>query len=179
MKNTLLVAFASTHGSTQEIAEAVAETLRGSNKQVEFLPMRSVQTLEGYDGVVLGAPLYMFHIHKDLFRFLSKHRKSIENGLPVAVFTSGPTGTGDEEEWQEVHKQVEKEMAGVNWFKPKVMETFGGKFEPTKLRFPYNLIPALRQLPATDLRDWKLIRNWAEQLGTKLLEEQMVPEEQA
>ncbi len=179
MKNKVLVTFSTIHGSTQEIAETVAETLRGSNKQVEFLPMRKVQTLEGYDGVVLGAPLYMFRIHKDLFRFLSKHRKSIENGLPVAIFTSGPSGAGDEEEWQEVRKQVEKEMIKVSWFKPKVMEIFGGKFDPTKLRFPYNLIPALRQIPTTDLRDWKIIRNWAEQLGKKLLEEQMVPEEQA
>ena len=32
-------------------------------------------------------------------------------------------------------------------------EVFGGKHDPAKLTFPYNLIPALKQMPATDIRE--------------------------
>ena len=37
----------------------------------------------------------------------------------------------------------------------------GGRFDPAHLRFPWNLIPALKNMPASDLRDWEAIRAWA------------------
>jgi menaquinone-dependent protoporphyrinogen oxidase len=45
----------------------------------------------------------------------------------------------------------------------------GGKFDPAKLRFPYNLIPALKKMPASDLRDWVAIRAWASSLAARFL----------
>ena len=36
------------------------------------------------------------------------------------------------------------------------------------LRFPMNLIPALKQMPASDIRDWTAIRAWASDLVTQL-----------
>jgi menaquinone-dependent protoporphyrinogen IX oxidase len=36
------------------------------------------------------------------------------------------------------------------------------------LRFPMNLIPALKQMPAGDIRDWTAIRAWASGLVTQL-----------
>jgi len=44
----------------------------------------------------------------------------------------------------------------------------GGKFDPTKLRFSYNLIPVLKKMPASDLRDWVAIRAWASSLAAQL-----------
>jgi hypothetical protein len=37
----------------------------------------------------------------------------------------------------------------------------------TKLGFPYNLIPALKQMPASDIRDWPAIRAWASGLAAQ------------
>jgi hypothetical protein len=45
---------------------------------------------------------------------------------------------------------------------------FGGKFDPTKLRFPMNLIPALKKMPASDIRNWDTIRARASDLAAKL-----------
>jgi menaquinone-dependent protoporphyrinogen oxidase len=50
------------------------------------------------------------------------------------------------------------------------MRKSGGKFVPKKLRFPLNLIPALKQMPANDLRDWVAIRAWADGLLPALLQ---------
>ena len=53
------------------------------------------------------------------------------------------------------------------WLRPSAVEVIGGKFDPTGLRFPWNLIPVLRRMPASDLRDWDAIRRWASALDVK------------
>lgn len=168
MEIKILVAYASTHGSTLEIAKAVGATLRDHGLAVDLQPARNVRSLEGYRAVVLGAPLYMFHLHKDARRFLSRHQKAFTAGLPVAIFAGGPTETGDEDEWQEVQKQLDQELAKFPWLRPVAVEVVGGRFDPTKVRFPWNLIPAVRQMPPSDLRDWTAIHTWASDLAAKL-----------
>lgn len=168
MAINVLVAYASTHGSTQEVAEAVAATLREHGLAVDLQPARNVCTLEGYSAVVLGAPLYMFHLHKDALRFLSQHQKALTGGLPVAIFAGGPFASGDEKEWQEVRKQLDQELAKFPWLRPVAVEVIGGKFDPARLHFPWNLIPALRQMPPSDLRDWEAIHRWTSILAAQL-----------
>ncbi len=167
MEIKVLVAYASTHGSTQEVAEVVTATLSEQGVEVDLQLIREVRTLAGYSAVVLGAPLYMFHWHKDARRFLARHQSTLAGGLPIAIFAGGPFGTGDEQAWQEVHQQLDQELAKFPWLKPVSVQLIGGKFDPAKLRFPYNLIPALRQMPASDLRDWTAIRAWASTLTEK------------
>ena len=166
MEVNVQVAYASTHGSTREVAEAVTATLRGHELTVDLQPARDVRTLEGYHAVVLGAPLYMFHLHKDALRFLSRNQKAL-TGLPVAVFAGGPFGDGDGNQWQEVRKQLDQELAKFPWLKAVAVEVIGGKFDPSMLRFPWNLVPALRRMPASDLRDWDAFRRWASTLAAQ------------
>ena len=166
MSASVLVAYATRYGSTQEVAEAVAETLRDCGLGVDIQPMREVRTLEGYDAAVLGAALYMFRWHKDARRFLSRHRKALAE-LPVAVFALGPVHDPyDEEEWRDSRAQLDKELAKHGWLIPVALEILGGKFDPAKLRFPINLLAGSE--PASDLRDWEAIRTWASDLASKL-----------
>jgi menaquinone-dependent protoporphyrinogen oxidase len=60
------------------------------------------------------------------------------------------------------------ELAKFPWLTPISVEMVGGKFDPTKLRFSYNLIPVLKKMPASDLRDWVAIRAWASSLAAQL-----------
>lgn len=167
METKVLVAYASTNGSTQEIAEVIAATLRENGLTVDLQPMRKVRSLQEYRAAVLGAPLYMFHWHKEALKFLPQHRKTLME-RPVAIFAGGPFSSGDEKEWQEVRRQLEQELAKFPWLTPVAVEIVGGKFDPAKLRFPLNLIPALKHMPASDLRDWPAIRSWASSLTAKL-----------
>ena len=84
----------------------------------------------------------------------------------MAIFALGPFTTGDEKEWQGSREQLDKELAEFPWLTPVALEIFGGKFDPAKLRFPYNLF--MHQVPAIDLRDWTAIRAWASNLAVKL-----------
>ena len=160
MSTSILVAYATRYGSTQEVAEQVAATLRERGLEVDIQPMRKVRTLAGYSAVVLGAPLYMFRWHKDALHFLSRHREALTE-RSVAIFALGPLHD-DEKEWQDVRAQLDKELAKFPWLTPVALEIFGGKFDPAKLRFPLNFLPALKQMPASDLRDWTAIRAWAQ-----------------
>ena len=166
MSASVLVAYATSYGSTQEVAEAVAATLRERGFVADIQPMREVRTLAGYSAVVLGAPLYMFRWHKDARHFLSRHRNTLTE-RPVAIFALGPFHD-DEKEWKDVRAQLDKELGKFPWLTPVALEIFGGKFDPARLRFPLKFLPALKQMPASDIRDWTAIRAWASNLDAKL-----------
>ena len=171
MSDSILVAYATRYGSTQEVAEAVAATLRESGLEVDIQPMRKVRVLASYRAVVLGAPIYIGSLHKDAQRFLSQHHEALSK-RPVAVFALGPTHD-DEKERQGARAQLDKELAKFPWFTPVALELFGGKYNPAKLRFPDNLIarlPAspLHNEPVSDVRDWTAIRAWAKGLPEKI-----------
>ncbi len=171
MSDTILVAYATRYGSTQEVAERVATTLREEGLTVEVQPAKKVQMLEGYQAVVLGAPLYIGRWLKDARSFLEQHHVALTT-RPVAIFTLGPTH-GDENWDEEIQPQIDKELVQYPWLDPVAVELFGGKYDPTKLRFLDKLLAALpasplHNLPANDLRDWDAIQAWASNLPPKL-----------
>ena len=100
MSASILVAYATKYGSTQEVGEAIAAALREGALAVDCRPLKDVQTLEGYTAVVLGAPLYMFRWHKGAKQFLSRHRQALME-RPVAVFAMGPL-KDEAKDWQDV-----------------------------------------------------------------------------
>jgi menaquinone-dependent protoporphyrinogen oxidase len=161
MSNTILLAYATKYGSTREIAEAMVKALEGKKVKVDLQLASQVSTLEGYQAVVLGAPLFMFKWHKDARRFLKKHKKMLAQ-MPVAIFAVGPSFKGDEEEFKGSWEQFDKALTDFPWLEPSAKEVFGGKFDPADLSFPFST--TLKDIPAADLRDWDAIAKWAEGL---------------
>ena len=125
-----------------------------------------MKSVAEYGAVVLGAPLYIFRWHKDARGFLSRHQKALLQ-RPVAVFAVGPIND-KEEDWQAIRENFQKELAKFRWFSPLTTEVFGGKFNPNTLTFPHNLIPAMKQMPPSDIRDWAAIREWSEGLNSPI-----------
>jgi menaquinone-dependent protoporphyrinogen oxidase len=159
MTVSILIGYATRYGSTQEVAEVVAAALREAGFMADLQLLREVHSLAGYSAVVIGAPLFMFHWHKDALRFLTRQREAL-TAHPVAVFALGPVhDPHDEKEWQDSRAQLDKELAKFPWFKPMALEIFGGKYDPTKLRFPLSAFAGAE--PASDIRDWDAIRAWA------------------
>ena len=70
----VLMAYATRHGSTQQVADVVTAAMRKAGAHVTALPARAVrESVAGYDLVVLGAPLYSGRWHRDAHRFLKRH----------------------------------------------------------------------------------------------------------
>ncbi len=166
MPTKILVAYATRAGSTREVAEDIAQTLRAEGLEVDVRPARDVRSLEGVQAIVLGGPLYMFHLLADVHRFLARHQVAL-CALPVAIFALGPWNN-KEEELQSGRDQLAKELAKYPWLHTMSTTVFVGKFDPTNLRFPYNLIPALKRMPAQDDRNWDDIHAWARELAARL-----------
>ena len=159
MPATILVTWATRYGSTEEVAHAIADDLLKQGLAVNAQPISEVTSLERYDAVVIGCALYMSRMHKDARRFLKSHRDQLLR-RPVGVFVLGPIHA-DPKEFAEAEKQMKKELAKFPWFSPVAQQVIGGRFDPHKLGFPFSVLPPLRNLPASDARDWPSIHAWA------------------
>jgi len=166
MSSKVLIAFATNYGSTREVAETIAATLRDRGLVVDILPFREIRALTGYSAIAMGAPLVRYSLHKDLHAFLSRNRQALVK-IPIALFALGPVHDPyDAKEWQGSQEQLDKESSEFSWLTPITVKLFGGKFDPALLRFPLNKMAGSE--PASDIRDWNAIRAWAESLLEKL-----------
>ncbi len=163
---TVLVAYSSKRGSTAEIAETLAATLRRQGLGVCLEQAEEVRSLEPYDGVVLGSAVYMKRWRGDAKHFLKKHRKALRQ-MPFWVFSSGPVGdpANDNPDWMEPPKLAEKveELGG------RAHVVFGGRV-PAEPRGMMEKAMA-EGIPEQfrDRRDWDEIRNWATQIAQQLV----------
>lgn len=163
---TVLVAYASKRGSTGEIAETVAATLRRSGLDVDLEPADRVCSLEPYDAVVLGSAVYMKRWRGDAKHFLKKHRKALRQ-MPFWVFSSGPVGdpAKDNPEWMEPPKLAGKleELGGRGHV------VFGGCLPAEPQGFMEKAMVEGTPREYRDRRDWAEIREWAGEIATELV----------
>jgi menaquinone-dependent protoporphyrinogen oxidase len=162
----VLVAYASKRGSTAEIAETVAATLRREGLKVCLEPAGEVRSLEGYDSVVLGSAVYMKRWRGDARHFLKKHRKALRQ-MPFWVFSSGPVGdpAKDNPEWMEPPKLAEKveELGG------RGHAVFGGCLPAEPQGMVERAMVEGTPKEYRDRRDWAEIRAWAGAVAAALV----------
>jgi menaquinone-dependent protoporphyrinogen oxidase len=159
LKTRVLVAYASRHGATREVAEAVAATLRSRGLAVQLMPAAEVGHLHRCDAVVLGGALYTGRLHKDARRFLSRHREALTQRR-LAVFALGPR-TLQSTDLKASRAQLDRALRSAQVV-PEAVAIFGAVVRPDELRFPFN------RMPASDARDWAAIATWAEELAARL-----------
>src|SRR5687767_5059535 len=82
---------ASKHGSTHEIAERIAETLREKGGDVARRLPEEVLSVDEYDAVVLGSAVYAGHWMKTAVELVDRLGQNLA-GRPVWLFSSGPVG---------------------------------------------------------------------------------------
>ena len=157
----ILVAYASKHGSTAEIAETIGETLREAGHEVDVRPAREVQRLTGYDVVVLGSALYSAHWQRDANRFAKRHRAALQQ-IPVWLFSSGPLDRSADYDNIPLTEHVEPEVAPIG---ARGHRTFGGRL----LEGTPGVDPALLATHHVgDFRNWEQIRAWAREIAESL-----------
>jgi menaquinone-dependent protoporphyrinogen oxidase len=161
--SNVLVAYASKHGATAEIAEAVAEQLRQDGHRVDCLAAGEVRNLDAFDAVVLGSAVYMKRWRPEA-RHLLKHNATALAHRPFWVFSSGPFGDKPDPSWSEPPRTINlAERLGA-----RDHIVFGGRLPLEPSNFMERAM--VRNCPPDkrDLRDWDAIRAWAAEVGQQL-----------
>jgi menaquinone-dependent protoporphyrinogen oxidase len=160
MAADVLIVYASRHGSTEQVARGIGETLRDLELTTTIEPADEVADVTGFRAVLVGGGIYMGRWHRDARQFLHRHRRAFER-VPFAVFALGP-GKDTPEDFEALRRQLEHALRRTPEIEPRATAVFGGVIDPERLRFPFN------RMPKTDLRDWDGIRAWARALPAAL-----------
>jgi menaquinone-dependent protoporphyrinogen oxidase len=184
----ILVGYATMAGSTAEVADAVGEEVARSGLQVDVRPIGKVESLEAYDGVVVGGPMIMGW-HRQALGFVKKHRDSLQR-MPWAVFVTAVslTDTGEasvggvpvtvdpdlpmapeeaerlkfKERYARLSNYLGPILRAGRPHTPASIGVFGGRLEYGRLKWWAVLFVMLViQAPAGDRRNWPAIRAWA------------------
>ena len=87
----LLVVYASRHGATAGIAARIATRLVDSGASVDLRVVDEVETLDAYDAVVLGAPVYDQSWPPEANAFVARNRDALAV-RPLWLFSVGAFG---------------------------------------------------------------------------------------
>ena len=157
----VLVAYSSVHGSTAEIARAVALTLCRTGFDVDVVPVAEVQDVSGYDSVVLGSAVYGGKWRKDALEFLERFAPVLLH-RDTWFFQSGPLGHSA----QYIVRALPADVALMaEYLRVKGSATFSGRLDGSAGG------PVARFLTragfAGDYRDFGEVRLWAEHMARK------------
>jgi menaquinone-dependent protoporphyrinogen oxidase len=163
----ILVAYASKHGATAEIAERIGQLLCRAGLPTDVRPADRVRDLTPYRAVVLGSAVYVGRWRKEAAAFLKANEKTLA-GRPVWLFSSGPTGEGDPLKLTKGWRFPEDLKAVASRIQPRDIAVFHGKVDPAKLGFIEKAMLNHVDAPVGDFRDWEAIGAWAASIAESL-----------
>ena len=167
MEKQVLVAYATKHGATAEIAEKIGEVLRQEGLTADVLPADKVNGLGAYQAVVLGSAVYIGQWRKEAVKFLQASEAAL-TGKPVWIFSSGPTGEGDPVELLQGWLFPGKLQPVADRIGPRDITAFHGALDASKLNFLEKFIIRNVKAPVGDFRDWEAITAWAAAIAEEL-----------
>ncbi len=159
----VLVAYATKHGSTGEIAAAIGATLRGAGLDVDVRNARDVKTVAPYGAVVLGSALYSAHWQRDANRFVKRHLAELQH-RPVWLFSSGPLDYSAEFNDIPLTEHMAPEVAPIG---ARGHRTFGGRLLEGTPGVDAAMLATHR---IGDFRNWAHIEAWARGIAEALVE---------
>lgn len=169
----ILVAYASKHGSTAEIARFIGDILEEYDAEVIISDVETVESVDGYDAFVIGSPIYGGLWLTAFSQFLEKFKSQLA-AKPVYMWiacirvleSNGRKLALDEYVYQPTLNQI-----GV-----KEVEVFAGKLNLAEIdwderwtlsaRYKGEALPGSRN---DDYRDWNAIRAWATHIRSELI----------
>ena len=156
----VLVAFASKHGATEEIAGSIGASLIGQGLTVEIKRVEDVDTVLPYDAFVVGSAIYMGNWLREASRFIDEHAERLAQH-PTWLFSSGPVPHPAAAESFDVADLLATTRAHGH-------QLFGGKLEKAELRLTERALISALRVPDGDYREWDLVAAWATAIARTL-----------
>ena len=158
---SVLVAVASRHGATQEIAAAIGVAIHAGGFRVDVVRLSdppesgSRPDPSEYEAVVLGSGVYLGRWLAPAREFVLQNDEALR-AMPVWAFSSGPIG--DEHADAGQHAPVIALAATIN---PVEYRVFGGKLDRQGLGLVERVVVSAIRAQDEDDRDWDDITAWA------------------
>jgi menaquinone-dependent protoporphyrinogen oxidase len=159
----VLVTAASRHAATSDIATAIAEELSAAGIETTVGPPESVESLEDYDGVVLGSGVYAGHWLDSAKEFVDRNATALAT-LPVWLFSSGPLGEPLKPDGEPADAAQIATRLGA-----RSHHVFGGRLDRNHLSLGERAIVGLVRAPDGDYRPWDEIRAWSARIAQDLV----------
>jgi len=162
MNGRILVAYASRHGATAGVAEAIGKTLAEGGAAVDVRPMKEVKDLASYRAVVAGSAIHGGKWLPEAMEFVQANQGTLSR-MPAAIFlVCGMLASTTTPYRSQVADWLQPVRARVN---PVAEGLFAGAILYKNYKFLEGL--GMRVFAATikvqegDYRDWEAIRAWA------------------
>ncbi len=167
----ILIAYATKHQSTAEIATKIAEEIRTIGIDIDLMPVGTVINPAKYDVFIIGSAVYMGQWMNSAADFLITYEKLLTE-RPTWLFSSGPTGDGKPSALlkgfrfpavlQDLAKRIE----------PEDIMLFHGKLDTEELGWSERIIVRTVRATIGDYRDWDSITEWAKSIQERLKSQQ-------
>jgi menaquinone-dependent protoporphyrinogen oxidase len=159
----VLIAAASRHGTTAEMAEFLGAALRSRHVDAVVADAGAVEDVAAYDAVVIGSGVYVGHWlapAKDLIRRCGHQLQT----RPVWLFSSGPLGDPPKPIEEPVDVAHLVEMSGARQHR-----IFAGCLNRALLGAAERTMVRVVKAPEGDFREWDALDAWAEEIAVALL----------
>ncbi|MFZ0970755.1 MAG: flavodoxin domain-containing protein [Solirubrobacteraceae bacterium] len=164
---TTLVSYTSRHGATEGIAKRIAARIADSGEAVDLRHVDAVRTLDGYDTIVFGAPVYDQSWPPEADRFVAANRDALA-GRPLWLFSVGSFGDTKRLFGPLTHKEP-KSIAEVRAaVQPRDYRVFQGVIRKQQWPFWSRVLYRAFGGRFGDHRDWPVIDAWADHIAAAL-----------
>jgi len=168
----ILVCYATSYGSTQQVAEFIAKVLKNRGALVDIINIRTITQLENYDAVFIGSAI-QFDAWMPVARNLVKNNTALFKKIPVAYYFNCMTLAKRNEK---TLAQANKYAESVRLLNPEIHPVSVGQFAgaikfsvlPVYLKLLFYFLLKFVGLKEGDYRDWNEIKIWTNETAEKM-----------
>lgn len=164
----VLVAYASRHGATEGIAARIAERLAYAGAAVDLRQVDAVESLDAYDAVVFGAPVYNQSWPPEADRFVDEHRDVLA-ARPLWLFSVGSFGDTKRLIGRVTHQEPKRIAEVRAAVQPREYRVFQGVIHKHQWPFWSRVLFHAFGGRFGDHREWPVIEAWADHVALALV----------
>ncbi|MFC0432031.1 flavodoxin domain-containing protein [Kutzneria buriramensis] len=165
---SVLVGYASAHGSTEEIAGRIADRLAVDDIHVDLRRMTDVREIGGYDAVVLGSAVHNQRWLPEAAAAVKRLRSELLD-KPLWAFSVGMPGALPRA-LRSLAMREEAEIRGLDLesLHPRDHHLFTGVIRPEHLPLFGRVVMRVMGVRFGDFRDWAEIDRWTDEVAAAL-----------
>lgn len=132
----ILIAYATTHGQTAKIAEAIQATLQECDCRVTVVNLKEQKAprLDQFHGVIVGASIIAKGHQPAVAGFIREHVNEL-NAIPSAFLSVSASAGSSQEKGRAAARRLRDEFLAQAGFRPALAECIAGAIKYTQYNF--------------------------------------------